>query len=176
MASEETMKSILRMLVQAYPERFKLAADTLPIWHRLLLDIPDVNLMAAAIRHVTENKWPPSVAELRNAAFDAVEPERLTAGEAWQQVCRNIRRFGFYAQQEAKAAMPPLLWRCVESLGGYDYLCRSEEPMADRAHFIRIYEQIAERERQTARMLPEVRELRARLAAGQVQYLGTGDE
>lgn len=68
------------------------------------------------------------------------------------------------------------LWRCVEALGGYDYLCRSEEPMADRAHFIRIYDQIVERERQTARMLPEVRELRARLAAGQAQYLGAGDE
>lgn len=185
MASEQTVTLVLRMLSQSYPDRFKLGEDTLTIWHRLLVDLPDDALMAAAIDHTTHSVFPPAVAELRNACFRMVEPETPTAGEAWAKIITAVNRFGTgdvprYGSSLPGAQTPedylgPMLWRCVGALGGWRYVCLSENGMADRAHFTRIYDQFVERERMASRMLPEVRQVMLQLQSGVAQqYLPEG--
>lgn len=177
MATDETMRMVLGMLSEAYPGRMKLGENTLPVWRRLLDDVPDEVLMAAVVHHTTHNKWPPSIAELRQCSFEAVQGPQLTAGEAWDRVIRCAGKYGWPRPDMAEREMGPVIWRCVMALGGWQYVCGSEDAMADRAHFMKIYDQIHERERQQAMMLPEVREVFGRLRmGGKAGYLGEGKD
>lgn len=176
MANLETVGVVVTMLGESYPGRFTVTENTALVWQRLLADIPDDALMAAAMERTVNGAFPPSVAELRNACFSMVEPEQLTAGDAWSLVTRAISKYGSYdpGPQLAKAELPPLVWRCVEALNGWRYLCLSEDTMADRAQFFRVYETFATRDRESRRMLPEVREVRMQLQAGAIGYLPDG--
>ncbi|MCZ7543339.1 MAG: replicative helicase loader/inhibitor [Anaerolineae bacterium] len=153
MAKPETIANILRVIAKAYPGRFEADEDTYHIWYRLLQDIPDDALVAATVHHTTLSKWPPSVAELRAAAFDIIEGNAAppTAGEAWSKVVRAMRSFGVYRLDEAQAVLDGLTWRCVEALGGWRDLCLSENGATDRAHFIRLYEALQAREKSADR-------------------------
>ena len=48
----------------------------------------------------------------------------------------------------------PLAEQVVQQLG-WRYLCLSENPVADRAHFVQAYQAMAERQRQSARRLAD---------------------
>lgn len=175
MAEKETVASVVRMVAKAYPGRFEADADTYRIWHRLLQDVPDQALMAAAVHHATQSKWPPAIAELRAAAFDILQGDAapMTAGEAWSQVVKAMRAYGVYRLDDARATLNAQVWRCVEAMGGWRELCLSENGVADRAHFIRIYDTVQAREKERRQTLPEVRALAAHYAQA---ALGAGEQ
>lgn len=141
------------------PDQYKAAYR---IFHELLDDIDDAMLKAAAKHHAASCKWFPKVSELREAAFSLMETGQLTAGEAWEKVCNEIRRVGIYDAPK----LEPQVKRAVDAMGGWRSLCESENNVADRAHFLKIFEAISNRDREDRRMLPEVREVAKRLAAG----------
>jgi len=167
-ASNEAVAAALKMVAKSYPGRFEADGDTARIWARLLADLDDAPLLAAAAHHASQSKWPPSVAELREAAFDIMRGEVAppTPGEAWGAVVKAIMQSSSRRPQEARATLGETTWRCIEAMGGWRDLCLSEEPMVDRAHFLRIYEQVQARDKAERRTLPEVRALAARYAAG----------
>jgi hypothetical protein len=185
MATLETVGLVVSVVSEAFPGRFTVTENTIPIWHRILEELPDDVLLSAVLDRASNGAFPPSPAELRNACFEIVEPEALTAGEAWAKIIATAHRFGIGdiprvgtalpGPQTPEEALGPLLWKCVAALGGWRYVCLSENEMADRAHFNRIYEQLVARERNERRMLPEVREIRARIQSGETQqYLTDG--
>lgn len=188
MASPETVRWVLELLSEAYPDRFKLGENTLLVWARLLADLDDQALMAAAVEHATQSKWPPSVAELRELVFGAAEGPTLTAGEAWERITKAMSRFGLGdiprfgaaaldGPQTPREFLGEMLWKCVEGLGGWRNLCLSEEGMVDRAHFFKVYEQMNAREQRERRALPEVRDFQLALQAARAErLLGAGDE
>ena len=60
----------------------------------------------------------------------------------------------------------PLIERAVDVMG-YRNLCESDNAVADRAHFFRVYEGLLGRAEEEIRMLPSVREF-----SNQYQSLG----
>lgn len=167
MARFETVTAVIVMLTEAYPGKFEANAETFRVWSRLLEDIPDRALLAAAVHHTTQCKFVPTIAELRDAAFSItagdLAPE--TPGEAWDRVSRAMRQLGSYRAHEAREMLGEVLWRCIGAMGGWRELCLSENGVADRAHFLRAFEQIRDRDRVLVRSLPEVRALTAEYAA-----------
>jgi len=177
MATLNEVINVIGVLKLAYPSfGARLTEDewaALPrVWHRLLRDIPFDLLDAAAAHYATTSgsAFPPSIAELRDMAFRVANPNRMSAEEAWGEVQKAIRRIGFYRAPEFD---DPAIGRAVQIIG-WRALCLSENEMADRAHFFRIYQAVAERERHNVLMLPEVRAVAARLAAGAWAALKAG--
>ena len=168
MATLNEVVSVIGVLKLAYPSfGARLTEDewaALPrVWHRLLRDIPFDLLDAAAAHYATISgaAFPPSIAELRDMAFKVANPNRVSAEEAWGEVQKAIRQTGFYRAPEFD---DPAIGRAVQIIG-WRALCLSENEMADRAHFFRVYQAVAEREKHNALMLPEVRAVAARLEA-----------
>jgi len=168
MATLNEVVSVIGVLKLAYPSfGARLTEDewaALPrVWHRLLRDIPFDLLDAAAAHYATTSgsAFPPSIAELRDMAFKVANPNRVSAEEAWGEVQKAIRQTGFYRAPEFD---DPAIGRAVQIIG-WRALCLSENEMADRAHFFRVYQAVAEREKHNALMLPEVRAVAARLEA-----------
>lgn len=145
---------LVGMAAANFPGQQERALDvTARLWHQLLGDLPYKVAEMALVHVLATAKYWPTVAEIREAAARLTGPQLLTAGEAWAEVCEQMRRVGSYGTPEWSH---PIIGRAVEAMGGWRHLCMSEEPMADRAHFLRIYDTLAARERETAVLPPAV--------------------
>jgi hypothetical protein len=79
--------------------------------------------------------------------------EDMTAGEAWAICLREIRRVGSY---DYPKSLDPLIEKVISIMGWRD-LCLSDNMIADRAHFMKIYDNLVIRKRSEAMLLPEPR-------------------
>ena len=126
--------------------------DAFNMWFALLGDLPYEVCATAAKKYMLTNKFPPTVAELRELSADIVNGDPLTWGESWERTLNAVRRFGSYNKMQALDSLDPITRKCVESIG-YMELCMSENIMVERAHFQKVFEVYAKREK-TAQQIP----------------------
>ena len=115
--------------------------DPAPIvaaWTIMLADLDPVVAKAAVIKVCRESDYFPSVARIVEAAneLDPRIEKPPTAAEAWEEVERLIIHFGPYRAPKYSC---DLVRRAVRAIGWLQ-LCCSENPAADRAHFLKIYD------------------------------------
>ena len=148
MATQIEILRVLKILGELYPA-FQLSSSAVEIYIQLLADIPGPVLEQAALEHIGHSTFFPAIAELRSAAFDILESANPTPTdyEGWAEVQVEIRRVGHCGQPSFKN---PLVKQVVDQLG-WRYLCLSENPVADRAHFVQAYQVLAGRQRQVSR-------------------------
>jgi hypothetical protein len=164
MATDEEILKIFFLLKANYHYALKdmtprQISDLQVLWCELLRDVDGDLLRAAALQHVANSKWFPTVAELRQSAADIASPDhRMTAMEAWGEVSRQIRSVGSYGEPEFSN---PLIYRLVDDMG-WRNLCASEMPGADRARFMDGYNALLTRERREVMELPQVTAARRR--------------
>ena len=120
-------------------------SEAMELWFRQLQDIPYIVAEAALNKWVVTQKWSPSIAEIREMAVTVTAGEKPLWSDGWEEVVRAIKNYGSYGQKEAMESMSEITRMAVRRMGYID-LCRSENPVADRANFRMIFEQIAERE------------------------------
>ena len=115
------------------------------IWYQLLQDI-DYKIANAAIqKYMLTSKFPPTIADIREQAASVVSGEKPLWSDGWEEVARAIKNYGSYGQKEAMESMSEITRMAVRRMG-YTDLCRSENPVADRANFRDIFNMIAERQ------------------------------
>lgn len=155
MTSEEYAKAML--LVRRYWQNFKPVTGTFETWERMLIDL-DVRYLVAAIDDlsVSHPEFPPGPGQLRHRAIELSQPHVPSADEALAEVYRQIGAIGHLGVPEWSH---PAIGAAVAALGGWSALCASEEQMADRAHFLRIYATVEQRHIAEAVMPPSVAEL-----------------
>ena len=124
-------------------------ADAFNIWFALLGDLEYPILNAAIQKYMLTNKFPPTIADLREIATTIQIGDVPDWGEGWEKVLQAIRHFGYYRESEAMQTMDSLTQTCVKRLG-WRNLCMSENSNQDRANFRMIYEQLAERTKKEA--------------------------
>ena len=108
---------------------------------------------------ISNCKWLPTVAELREAAARLSMPTLPADAEAWAEVLAAISRYHYIGKPEFSH---PAIERAVRGVG-WQNICLSEQIGVERAHFFRLYGQVCEQTRADARMLPQVRALAANL-------------
>ncbi len=146
--------------IRTYFPRFDILPnkEALELWYRELKDIDYETATTALRRYVAINKFPPSIAEIREQAATIVNKSLSDDwGMAWEQVTRAIRNYGMWGTDEAFKSMDEITRKCVMRLG-WKELCMSENPTADRANFRMIYEQVKEKAKEKAVMSIEVQE------------------
>ena len=120
--------------------------QAMAMWYEELKDIPYSLAMMALREHVHNEKWSPSIAELREKATAIRGGGVEDWGNGWKQVMDAIRRYGMYREAEALETMDDTTRDTVKRLG-FQNICCSENIIADRARFKDIYEQLAERKK-----------------------------
>ncbi len=170
---------LLQTIMVLYPAS-KLRADelTVGLWHEMLRDIPGELAGLAVRRMAAVLKYPPSVADIREAVATAEREARgeLSAGDAWAQVMRAVRQYGYYRPEEAHAALGDDIWRVVMMLGGWDELCMGEGALAVKsAQFERRYQAYVDQRAQAVQIPAAVRERMAALMAPAMQRMIGGE-
>lgn len=153
-ATQIDVLKMLKLLGEAYPT-FQLSRASIEVYVGLLTDLPAALLEQAVLEHISRSAFFPTIAELRGAAFDLLEAAHpsLSAHEAWLVVQDEIHRIGHAGHPEF---VDPLLTQAVDALG-WRQLCLSDNPIADRAHFVQVYQALLERRKQEQRRPLEVR-------------------
>ena len=82
-----------------------------------------------------------------------VAPEPL---EAWGIVLKEIQRVGFY---RSPTFTDPVIAKAVDCIG-WQTLCSSDNQVADRAHFGKVYEGLWRQAENDRRMIPVARQIR----------------
>jgi len=187
-------RGIMEILTAAFAQR-PVSTDTLMIYQRCIMDLDFESTKAAVLDLVTTEDWLPSIAAIRKAALSLAH-QLPTAGEAWAEVLDIARDGGFRRGESFKkiyvagqadaladgetdaslnATAGRLLDRAVAAMGGWPSICMSENEMADRAHFMKIWESLAVKAQKETVRLPEARQLETRalmrLAAPQAKQL-----
>lgn len=116
--------------------------QTLEVYRDMIADL-DAGAASAAVRAwVLANRERPSVADIRDATrkqLDAagITPHEVDPDEAWGFVVRCMSSIGSY--RPFPADKYPEVAAIVQRMG-WETLCRSDNPEADRAHFLRLFE------------------------------------
>ena len=143
MATNEEILSVLTLVVAAYPSA-EPKAETIQVYLKLLSGIPARNLEQAALLHISHSHFFPTIAELLEAVRDvqtAAEHIPLAA-EAWGEVAEQIRRVGHSGKPQFSHPLVSQAVRCL----GWQTLCLSDNPVADRAHLIKTYDTLLKRD------------------------------
>lgn len=148
-----------------WPEEGKEEA-TIILWLKMLGDVELFIAEAAIEKYMAESVYPPTVADIRSRIADITVFKEKTAIEAWGDVQIAIRKFGWYNEKSAMQSLGGVTHKVIESMG-FKTICISENEMADRAHFLKVYDTLAAREREEALMLPSTRKLMEQLQNGE---------
>lgn len=159
MVQASEILKIITFLGAAYP-RFAAFADvnqaknTAKVWADMLGDI-DINLLFAAVKkYCATNKWPPTIAEIRESVLQIAKPDtETTAADAWGEVMSAVKTYGIYREEEALASLSPKTRKIVEYISWRE-ICISENIDVIRGQFRMMYEQVSSRENQEA-LLPQ---------------------
>lgn len=118
---------------------------TYAVADRLLAGLPYLDVCAAVDALAIESpRFFPGPGELRVRALEVAAPEggAPSGDEAWGEVVRERHRAGQYAgtalSDRALTFSHPAITAVVDALG-WSALCTSENEVADRAHFLRLY-------------------------------------
>lgn len=149
-------------------ERLLPNAQAMELWFMQLADIPYDVAVVALNKWVATEKWSPSIAEFRRTVTDVTSETVIDWGEAWEQVCRKISRYGSYDEAKAMKELPPLAAKAAAQIG-WRNLCFSENQAADRANFRMIYERLAERKKQDAQIPPALRDMIGKMQVGMIE-------
>lgn len=122
------------------------------LYAELLADLPSGALKSATLLHISESRFFPTIAELRQRALDLTSPPIPSALEAWD------------AATSGKGS--PLARRILSLLGFDSFALRVADWQTlsvARSHFVREYDQQVSREETERRLLPQVAEAREKL-------------
>lgn len=150
--TKEEFALIALALQEYYPkEKLLQTTEAKKLWFKQLEDIPYKVAEAGIQKWVSLNKWSPTIADIREMSTSVTIGELPDWGQAWQETTRAIRKFGRMRASEALDSLSPLTRQAVERIG-FTTLCMSENEIADRAHFEKIYNILAVRKLQEAKL------------------------
>ena len=153
---------ILAVLAAAYP-KFEVDDVKVQVWYEMLGDLEYSIVNIAIKKLIMQNTFPPSIAEVRKAVTELMNPEQVTSSEAWGEVTRAIRNYGYYHEEEALASMSPITAQLVRYMGWRE-ICMSEDIGVIRGQFLKMYQQVRERDRREMLLPADLRQGIQRLA------------
>lgn len=156
MNPEETHEALMFMFA-AYPNT-EWSTATQGVYVKYLADIPVDELRTVIGQAIATCKFPPTVAEIRETWHGLSRVGRLTYGEAWELVQKEIRRVGSYSKPQFSDETTA---RVVAAMG-WKELCMSEDQGRDRAQFRDMYNAIVNRDDSAEKLLPQARQLAER--------------
>ena len=132
--------------------------QTMDLWYQHLKDLDYKSLSAALSSWITTNKFPPTIADLRESCNTVQNGEIPLWSDGWEEVLRLIRSYGYMRETEALESMSELTRETVKRMG-WKTLCTSENISIERGHFRMIYNELAERHHKHSQLPPAIKKL-----------------
>lgn len=143
---------LVKSINTIYPGTINNDPATMELWYRLLCDLDYETANTALHKYMMSNHFPPKPSDIRDAV-GSIRTEGTDWSEAYEDVKKAIRRYGYMQEEEGLASLPPVTRETAKRLG-WMTLCTAtvEDEAANRANFRMIYTSIVGKKRQDASM------------------------
>lgn len=172
MTRDETI-AILGILRTAYPNFYRdvsrdAALQTVTLWADMFREDP-AELVSAAVKALIASRtegWPPNIGEVKAKMQTITSPDELSEGQAWalvEKACRN----GIYGYREEFDNLPPAVQKAVgtpNQLREWAILDGGELKTVVASNFMRSFRTMQKREKETAMIPADVRNLLSAVA------------
>lgn len=149
--SFDDFKVVMKGLKTAFPSPTFLQNEyALNLWYKSLQDIPYQTLNRAAQSYIMSNHFPPSIADIRQVAYDLDSPADDLAGEEWAKLMKALGHAGGPEAADYWNRLPEIT---KEIVGGFsEFREWANTPTVDlmtvqRPMFIKRYEEIMRTQR-----------------------------
>lgn len=147
--TREEFDTLVRGIKAAYSSSsFMSNPDSEKIWYRFLRNIDYPIAEAAAYKHISTCKFPPTISEMLEQCSSLAVPDEFNWLDGWRKLQLVMGQYGYNRPDEAVKKLTELdliAGRVAERLGWVN-LCLSENPSSDRANFRQCYEAFQRRE------------------------------
>jgi len=139
MTREETA-IVCATLSAAFPN-WVVTSETIEMWQAMLQDLDGSVVFQAAQEWVLTDERYPSIAGIRKKCAEITGSLAPSASEAWAEVIEMVERYG-----SSRGHRPdwthPLVSKTVKAIG-YRHICMSDNIIAVRAHFTKMFNEFA---------------------------------
>jgi hypothetical protein len=142
----EHARKVVALLAASDPQS-RMQGATIRAFETMILDLEYEHAQRAATEWIGSQKWPPSIAELREAAHALSQGgAELTGSDAWGILLAAVRRVGSY---DPEPEWPePRIGEALKLFGSWRDFCLSpQDDAAGRARFIDHYDSLVQRRR-----------------------------
>ena len=140
------------------------------LWYMQLCDI-DYQIITIALNEwVATNKWPPTIADLREAAGRLVAEEIPDWDSAYEHSRHIVKKYGYYNAEEAMAELPEIEKKVVQNIG-YINWCKSENPAVIRAQYRDLYNILAARKKRENQLPPGLKNALNKIRNAEVRLI-----
>lgn len=159
MTRDET-KRIIQVMVATYPNyKPNDLSNTVDVWH-MMLEEYQYNEIAIALKAYIKSDtsgFAPSVGQLIDKLHSIIYEETVNDMEAWGMVEKALRRSTYYALEEY-TKLPRAVQKAVGSHEQLKTWAMSENLNFEvaKSNFIKCYRQEVEREKELAKMSPDI--------------------
>ena len=127
-------------LSAAFPN-WTVTAETMEVWQMMLQDLDGETVVRAAQEWVlTEEKYP-TIAGIRRKSAEISNALCPSASDAYAEVIDVCERYGIYNENRPRWSHE-VIRKTVKTLG-YFHICQTDNSMAVRAQFIKMYNEFA---------------------------------
>ena len=158
----EDFRNLIKGLKVAYPrDNFIPNEYTFNLWYTTLQDIPYPTLRDACTRYIMSNKYPPTIADIRQLAYDVATPPESDAPAAWNQLIRALRMAYAPESVEIWEGLPEITKRIIGGYAAFKAWGNTELSSLEtvqRPMFLKRYEEYKRREREEMAMPEALRQ------------------
>lgn len=156
--TRDEVKLMFAGLARYYPPNLMISIDseTVNVWTDALGDLDGKTVLLTVKAWAQINKYPPSIADIRERvarpALDAIE----TPEQAWTRVYKAIGKYGRTEPDMARLELGEDLWAMVGRDWSYYCLLLESDMPNEKARFIRAYTAQMGRRKEQAQIAPKV--------------------
>lgn len=153
----EEFKILVKAMKAVYADpRFIADKDAFDVWFTLLKDISYEQAHIAVQRYMMTNKYPPTIADIREKVMECLRPElqEMSELEAWSLVRNGIRNSIYHAEEEFRK-LPEACQKAVGTpamMREWATMNADELETVEQSHFIRNYRVAIERIKTDAKL------------------------
>lgn len=147
---------IVMALKSYYPDKNLFPSnEACDLWYERLLDLDYMTTQTAVNKWAETNKWPPTIADIRESVTDVAGSRLPDWGSEWEKAHKLAGNLGFYRKEEALAQLNEAGRRAVNCIG-WESMCHDEDQTANRANFRMVYENEAKKANERVQMSPKL--------------------
>lgn len=159
--TKEEFSRIAMGIKTYYPRENILPNDyAMELWYTALKDLDYQVIGKALQKHVAINKFPPTIADLRELSTELCTNvvENANESEAWELTYRALCNSTYNSESEF-AKLPPMVQKAVGSPSQLRAWAIDENFNAgvESSNFKRVYRNVLEREKKNAQLQPNLR-------------------
>ena len=162
MVDREKFKVLVKGMKAVYVQpAFIPDQDAFNVWYGLLKDLSYEELSKAIQKHMMTSPYPPTISDIREAVAQLAPDDGIMSElKAWNLVRRAIRNSNYHAEEEF-GRLPCTIRAAVgnpANLREWAMMPIETVESVEQSHFIRAYRAAVERDKEMAKLTPEVKE------------------